>query len=361
MLYWLTQQFAAQVSGLHVFAYLTFRAILATSSALGLSLIVGPSMIARLSSYQIGQVVRDDGPPTHLLKAGTPTMGGALILVTTLVSTLLWAELDNRLVWMVLAVTFAFGLIGFYDDYLKLVVRNPKGLVARWKYLWQSVVGLAAAATLYYTAAEPVETMLFLPFVKNFQAPLSAFGFIAIAYLMIVGMSNAVNLTDGLDGLAIMPAALVAAALGIFAYASGNSVFAHYLQIPDIRGAGELLIFCSALAGAGLGFLWFNSYPAQVFMGDVGALAIGAALGLLAVIVRQEVVVLVMGGVFVLETASVILQVASFKLTGKRIFRMAPIHHHFELKGWAEPKVIVRFWIISFLLVLAGLATLKLR
>jgi phospho-N-acetylmuramoyl-pentapeptide-transferase len=262
---------------------------------------------------------------------------------------------------MVLAVTFAFGLIGFYDDYLKLVVRNPKGLVARWKYFWQSVAGLAAATTLYYTAAEPAETMLFLPFVKNFQAPLTAFGFIAIAYLMIVGMSNAVNLTDGLDGLAIMPAALVAAALGIFAYASGNSVFAHYLQIPDIRGAGELLIFCSALAGAGLGFLWFNSYPAQVFMGDVGALAIGAALGLLAVIVRQEVVVLVMGGVFVLETASVILQVASFKLTGRRIFRMAPIHHHFELKGWAEPKVIVRFWIISFLLVLAGLATLKLR
>ena len=361
MLYWLTQQFAGQVSGLHVFSYLTFRAILATSSALGLSLIVGPSMIARLSSYQIGQVVRDDGPPTHLLKAGTPTMGGALILVTTLVSTLLWAELDNRLVWMVLAVTFAFGLIGFYDDYLKLVVRNPKGLVARWKYFWQSVAGLAAATTLYYTAAEPAETMLFLPFVKNFQAPLTAFGFIAIAYLMIVGMSNAVNLTDGLDGLAIMPAALVAAALGIFAYASGNSVFAHYLQIPDIRGAGELLIFCSALAGAGLGFLWFNSYPAQVFMGDVGALAIGAALGLLAVIVRQEVVVLVMGGVFVLETASVILQVASFKLTGRRIFRMAPTHHHFELKGWAEPKVIVRFWIISFLLVLAGLATLKLR
>ncbi|HYM28294.1 MAG TPA: phospho-N-acetylmuramoyl-pentapeptide-transferase [Steroidobacteraceae bacterium] len=361
MLYWLTQQFAGQLSGLHVFSYLTFRAILATSSALGLSLIVGPSMIARLSSYQIGQVVRDDGPPTHLLKAGTPTMGGALILVTTLVSTLLWAELGNRLVWMVLAVTFAFGLIGFYDDYLKLVVRNPKGLVPRWKYFWQSVAGLAAAATLYYTAAEPAETMLFLPFVKNFQAPLNAFGFIAIAYLMIVGMSNAVNLTDGLDGLAIMPAAMVAAALGIFAYASGNSVFAHYLQIPDIRGAGELLIFCAALAGAGLGFLWFNSYPAQVFMGDVGALAIGAALGLLAVIVRQELVVLVMGGLFVLETASVILQVASFKLTGKRIFRMAPIHHHFELKGWAEPKVIVRFWIISFLLVLAGLATLKLR
>ena len=361
MLYWLTQQFAGHISGLHVFSYLTFRAILATASALGLSLLVGPSMIARLSRYQIGQVVRDDGPATHLLKAGTPTMGGTLILVTTLVSTLLWAELASRLVWLVLGVTFAFGLIGFYDDYLKLVVRNPRGLAARWKYIWQSVAGLATAATLYYTATEPAETALFLPFVKNFQLPLSAFGFIALAYLMIVGMSNAVNLTDGLDGLAIMPAALVSAALGIFAYASGNAVFAHYLQIPDIRGAGELLIFCASLAGAGLGFLWFNSYPAQVFMGDVGALAIGAALGVIAVIVRQELVALLMGGVFVLETASVILQVASFKLTGRRLFRMAPIHHHFELKGWAEPKVIVRFWIISLLLVLAGLATLKLR
>jgi phospho-N-acetylmuramoyl-pentapeptide-transferase len=361
MLYWLTQQFAGHVSGLHVFSYLTFRAILATASALGLSLIIGPSLISRLSRYQIGQVVRDDGPPTHLLKAGTPTMGGTLILITTLVSTLLWAEPTSRLVWLVLGVTFAFGLIGLYDDYLKLVVKNPRGLVPRWKYFWQSVAGLATAATLYYTAAEPAETTLFLPFIKSFHAPLTAFGFILIAYLMIVGMSNAVNLTDGLDGLAIMPAALVCAALGIFAYASGNSVFAHYLQIPDIRGAGELLIFCASLAGAGLGFLWFNSYPAQVFMGDVGALAIGAAIGVMAVIVRQELVVLVMGGVFVLETASVILQVASYKLTGKRIFRMAPIHHHFELKGWAEPKVIVRFWIISLLLVLAGLATLKLR
>ncbi|HLJ37753.1 MAG TPA: phospho-N-acetylmuramoyl-pentapeptide-transferase [Steroidobacteraceae bacterium] len=361
MLYWITQQFAGHVAGAHVFTYLTFRAILATASALGLSLIVGPSMIERLSRYQIGQVVRDDGPPTHLLKAGTPTMGGTLILVTTLVSTLLWAELGNRLVWTVLAVTFAFGFIGFYDDYLKLVVRNPKGLVARWKYFWQSIAGLATAAVLYYTATDPAETTLFLPFLKTFHEPLTAFGFILIAYLMIVGMSNAVNLTDGLDGLAIMPAALVASALGIFAYASGNAVFAHYLQIPEIRGAGELLVFCASLAGAGLGFLWFNSYPAQVFMGDVGALAIGASIGVLAVIVRQELVVLLMGGVFVLETASVILQVASFKLTGKRIFRMAPIHHHFELKGWAEPKVIVRFWIISFLLVLAGLATLKLR
>jgi len=361
MLYWITQQLAGHVTGLRVFSYLSFRAILATASALGLSLIIGPPLIERLVRGQIGQVVRDDGPPTHLLKAGTPTMGGTLILITTLVSTLMWAELTNRLVWTVLGVTFAFGLIGFYDDYLKLVVKNPKGLVPRWKYFWQSVAGLATAVTLYYTATEPAETTLFLPFLKSFHAPLTAFGFILIAYLMIVGMSNAVNLTDGLDGLAIMPAALVSSALGIFAYASGNAVYAHYLQIPDIRGAGELLIFCASLAGAGLGFLWFNSYPAQVFMGDVGALAIGAAIGVLAVIVRQELVALVMGGVFVLETASVILQVASFKLTGRRIFRMAPIHHHFELKGWAEPKVIVRFWIISLLLVLAGLATLKLR
>jgi phospho-N-acetylmuramoyl-pentapeptide-transferase len=361
MLYWLTQLFEPRISWLHVFTYLTFRAILAVVSALGLSLIIGPSLIANLSRYQIGQVVRDDGPQSHLPKAGTPTMGGALILTTTLVSTLLWSELTNRLVWLVLAVTFAFGFIGFYDDYLKLVVKNPKGLAPRWKYLWQSLAGLATAAAIYYTSTEPAETTLFLPLFKTFHVPLSAFGFISIAYLMIVGMSNAVNLTDGLDGLAIMPAALVAIALGIFAYASGNAVFAHYLQIPNIRGAGELLIFCAALAGAGFGFLWFNSYPAQVFMGDIGALALGAALGVLAVIVRQELVVLVMGGLFVLETASVILQVASFKLTGKRIFKMAPLHHHFELKGWAEPKVIVRFWIVSLLLVLAGLATLKLR
>jgi phospho-N-acetylmuramoyl-pentapeptide-transferase len=359
--YWLFQHLNGWYSGFNVFQYLTLRAILATVSSLALSLIVGPSVIDRLTRYQIGQVVRDDGPQTHLVKAGTPTMGGALILVTTLVSTLAWAELANRLVWTVLAVTFAFGLIGFYDDYLKLVVRNPRGLVARWKYFWQSVAGLSTAGTLYYTATSHAETTLFLPFFKTFAEPLSAFSFITLAYLMIVGMSNAVNLTDGLDGLAIMPATLVITALGVFAYVSGNAVFANYLQIPEIRGAGELIIFCGALAGAGLGFLWFNAYPAQVFMGDVGALAIGASIGVIAVIVRQEVVALVMGGVFVLETASVILQVGSFKLRGKRIFKMAPIHHHFELKGWAEPKVIVRFWIISLILVLCGLATLKLR
>ena len=361
MLYWLANRLVSWYSGFNVFSYLTFRAILAMGSSLVISLLVGPGMIQRLSRYQIGQVVRDDGPQSHLPKAGTPTMGGTLILVTTLVSTLLWAQLDSRQVWLVLAVTFAFGLIGFLDDYLKLVVRNARGLPARWKYLFQSIFGLASAAVLYYTASVPAERTLYLPFVKSFAEPLPAAVFITIAYFMTVGMSNAVNLTDGLDGLAIMPAALVSAALGIFAYASGNAVFAHYLEIPMIPGAGELLIFCSALSGAGLGFLWFNAYPAQVFMGDVGALAIGAALGMIAVMVRQELVALVMGGVFVLETASVILQVASFKLTGRRIFRMAPLHHHFELKGWAEPKVIVRFWIISLILVLAGLATLKLR
>jgi phospho-N-acetylmuramoyl-pentapeptide-transferase len=274
---------------------------------------------------------------------------------------LLWADLSNRFVWIVMAVTFAFGLIGFYDDYLKLVKRNPRGLIARWKYFWQSLAGLAASLVLFYTAKSPADTTLYLPFLKDFALPLGALSFVLLSYFMIVGMSNAVNLTDGLDGLAIMPATMVAGALGVFAYASGNAVFAGYLAIPQVAAAGEVLVFCAALVGAGLGFLWFNSYPAQVFMGDIGALALGAALGVIAVIVRQELVALVMGGIFVLETASVILQVASFKLTGKRLFRMAPIHHHFELKGWAEPKVIVRFWIITFLLVLAGLATLKLR
>jgi phospho-N-acetylmuramoyl-pentapeptide-transferase len=361
MLYWLTQQFTGRIGGLHVFSYLTFRAILATASALGLSLLVGPPLISRLSRYQIGQVVRDDGPPTHLLKAGTPTMGGTLILVTTLVSTLLWSELSNRLVWTVLGVTFAFGLIGFYDDYLKLVVRNPKGLAPRWKYLWQSVAGLATAATLYFTATEPAETTLFLPFFKTFHAPLSAFGFIVLSYLMIVGMSNAVNLTDGLDGLAIMPTVMVGSALGIFAYVTGRADFSSYLFLPHIPGAGELTVFCAAIAGAGLGFLWFNAYPAEVFMGDVGALGLGAALGAIAVIVRQEIVLFVMGGVFVIETLSVVIQVISFKLTGRRVFRMAPLHHHYELKGWKENQVVVRFWIVTMLLVLFGLTTLKLR
>ncbi|MEY3712913.1 MAG: hypothetical protein RL321_533 [Pseudomonadota bacterium] len=361
MLLWLTQEFADTLRFLNVFSYLTMRAILAALSALAISLLIGPWMIERLSRYQIGQVIREEGPQTHFKKAGTPTMGGLLILVAILASTLLWADLGNRFVWVVLGVTALFGLVGFWDDYLKLIKKNSKGLIARYKYFWQSVGGLAAALVLWYTAKSPADTTLYLPFLKNFALPLGFVGFVVLTYLMIVGMSNAVNLTDGLDGLAIMPAVMVAAALGVFAYASGNAVFASYLAIPAVPQAGELLIVCAALVGAGLGFLWFNTYPAQVFMGDIGALALGAALGTIAVIVRQELVVLVMGGIFVLETASVILQVASFKLTGKRIFRMAPIHHHFELKGWAEPKVIVRFWIITFFLVLAGLATLKLR
>jgi phospho-N-acetylmuramoyl-pentapeptide-transferase len=361
VLYWVAQQLAEHYNAFNVFSYLTLRGILAVISALLLSLVIGPRMIESLSRYQIGQQVRGDGPQSHLKKAGTPTMGGALIIVAIAIATLLWADLRNRYIWIILGVTLTFGLIGFYDDYLKLVVGNSKGLASRWKYFWQSVAGMAAAFVLYFTAHSPAETTLFLPVLKNFAQPLSAFGFITLTYLMIVGMSNAVNLTDGLDGLAIMPAAMVAGALGIFAYASGNAIFANYLSIPAIRGAGEVLIFCGALVGAGLGFLWFNAYPAQVFMGDIGALALGAALGVISVIVRQEVIVLLMGGVFVVETASVILQVGSYKLRGKRLFRMAPIHHHFELKGWAEPKVIVRFWIMSLLLVLAGLATLKVR
>ncbi|MCU0760505.1 MAG: phospho-N-acetylmuramoyl-pentapeptide-transferase [Steroidobacteraceae bacterium] len=361
MLLWLARELSAELTFLNVFSYLTLRAILAATSALAIALLIGPWMIERLSRYQIGQVVRDDGPKTHLKKAGTPTMGGLLILVAIAVATLLWADLANRFVWVVLGVTAIFGAVGFVDDYLKLIKKNPRGLVARWKYFWQSVGGIGAALVLWYTAKSPADTTFYLPFVKSFAVPLGFLAFLLLTYLMIVGMSNAVNLTDGLDGLAIMPAVMVAAALGVFAYASGNAVFAQYLAIPAVPQAGELLIFCAALGGAGLGFLWFNSYPAQVFMGDIGALAIGGALGAIAVIVRQELVVLVMGGIFVLETASVILQVASFKLTGKRIFRMAPIHHHFELKGWAEPKVIVRFWIITLFLVLAGLSTLKLR
>ena len=361
MLYWLTRQLAEYQSGFNVFSYLTLRGVLAVSSALLISLWIGPAMIRRLSRYQIGQQVRDDGPQTHLKKAGTPTMGGALIIVTIVLTTLLWADLRNRHVWIILGVTLSFGLIGFYDDYLKLVVGNSKGLAPRWKYTWQSVAGLGAALVLWYTARTPAETTLFLPIVKDFALPLGAVAFVPLTYLMIVGMSNAVNLTDGLDGLAIMPAAMVAGALGVFAWASDNVNLVSYLQIPPVPGAGEVMIFCGAMVGAGLGFLWFNTYPAQVFMGDVGALALGAALGAVAIIVRQEVVALLMGGIFVLETASVILQVASYKLTGKRIFRMAPIHHHFELKGWAEPKVIVRFWILSLLLTLAGLATLKVR
>ena len=361
MLLYLTEYLAKYYSGFHVFQYLTLRGILAAATTLLMALIIGPTMIEMLSKYQIGQRVRTDGPQTHLTKSGTPTMGGGLILVAMAFGTLLWADLSSRFVWILLATTMAFGLIGFYDDYLKLVKGNSKGLAARYKYLAQSVVALVAALVLHGLHQTAAETSLYVPFFKTVAVPMTTIGFVVFAYFVIVGTSNAVNLTDGLDGLAIMPAVMVAAALGVFAYVIGNIKFAAYLQIPYINGAGEVLIFSATLVGAGLGFLWFNSYPAQVFMGDVGALAIGAALGTMAVIVRQEIVLAVMGGVFVLETVSVMLQVASFKLTGKRIFRMAPIHHHFELKGWAEPKVIVRFWIISFVLVLAGLATLKIR
>ncbi|MDX1568945.1 MAG: phospho-N-acetylmuramoyl-pentapeptide-transferase [Xanthomonadales bacterium] len=347
-------------SGFNVFSYVTFRTILSALTALALSLLVGPWMISRLSAYQMGQPIRRDGPQSHLAKAGTPTMGGALILVAVLVATVLWADLKNQYVWVVVAVTAAFGVIGWIDDYRKLVLKDSRGLPARWKYLLQSIAGLGAAVYLYMNADSPVETQLIVPFFKDVAIPLGIL-FVPLAYCVVVGTSNAVNLTDGLDGLAIMPTVLVAAALGIFAYASGHAVFAPYLGIPHVSGTGELAIFCGALAGAGLGFLWFNTYPAQVFMGDIGALAMGAALGTIAVIVRQELVLFIMGGVFVMETVSVILQVASYKLTGKRIFRMAPIHHHFELKGWPEPRVIVRFWIITVVLVLVGLATLKVR
>ena len=361
MLYWAAKHLAAHVSLFNVFAYLTLRSILAAMTALAIALLVGPFMIARLARYQIGQVVRTDGPQSHLPKAGTPTMGGLLIIFAVVMTTVLWGDLVNRFVLIALGVTIGFGLIGFYDDYLKLVVGNSRGLIARWKYFWQTVLGVVAAILLYHLAHSPTVTAFHVPFFKSVALPLGAGGFVLLGYLMIVGMSNAVNLTDGLDGLAIGPAVMVAGALAIFAYLSGNAVFANYLQITAVPGAGELAVFCGAIVGAGLGFLWFNAYPAQVFMGDIGALALGAALGCVGFIVRQEIITLLMGGIFVLETASVILQVASFKLTGRRIFRMAPIHHHFELKGWAEPKIIVRFWIISILLVLAGLATLKLR
>lgn len=360
MLYWLLEYLQEYLRSFAVFQYLTVRAILGVLTALGFSLLLGPWFIRRLTELRIGQAVRTDGPQTHLAKSGTPTMGGALILSAIFVSTLLWSNLSNRYVWVVLIVTAIFGAVGWVDDYRKVAKRDPKGLPARWKYFWQSVAGLGAAIFLYMTAQNPAETQLFIPFFKNVALNMGLF-YIVFTYFVIVGTSNAVNLTDGLDGLAIMPSVMVAGALALIAYLAGHSQFSEYLNIAYIPGAGELVVFCCALVGAGLGFLWFNTYPAQVFMGDVGALALGAALGLIAVIVRHEFVLFIMGGIFVLETVSVILQVASFKLTGRRIFRMAPIHHHFELKGWPEPRVIVRFWIITLVLVLIGLATLKLR
>jgi phospho-N-acetylmuramoyl-pentapeptide-transferase len=360
MLVLLAEQLTRFYSGFNVFQYLTLRAILGVLTALFISFVVGPAMIRRLSYHQIGQQVRDDGPQSHLDKAGTPTMGGALILVSITIATLLWADPRNLYVWVVLLVTLAFGTIGWIDDYRKLVLRNSKGLSARSKYFWQSCAGLAAAVLLFAVARTPVETQLIVPFFKEVALNLEWF-FIPLAYFVIVGSSNAVNLTDGLDGLAIMPTVMVAGALGVFVYVAGNVKFASYLAVPYVAGVGEVIVFCGAMVGAGLGFLWFNAYPAQVFMGDVGALALGAALGVIAVVVRQELVLLIMGGVFAMETISVIMQVISFKLTGRRIFRMAPLHHHFELKGWPEPRVIVRFWIVTVMLVLIGLATLKIR
>jgi phospho-N-acetylmuramoyl-pentapeptide-transferase len=389
MLLELAQWLARDQRFFAVFNYITLRAVLATLTALAIGLFAGPWLIRKLAQMKIGQAVRTDGPQTHLAKSGTPTMGGALILVGVGFATLMWADLSNRFVWAVLLVTLGFGAIGWVDDYRKVVHRNPKGLSAGAKYFWQSVIGLLAAVYLAFAVpagsnAEvlslamqwfrsgfdidlPQRADLIVPFFKTISYPLGVLGFIVLTYFVIVGTSNAVNLTDGADGLAIMPAVLVASALGLFAYVTGNAVFAKYLLIPYVPGAGELIVFCGAIAGAGLAFLWFNAYPAQVFMGDVGALALGGALGTIAVIVRQEIVLFIMGGVFVAETISVMLQVGYFKYTkrrygvGKRIFRMAPLHHHFEVGGVKESQVVVRFWIVTMMLVLIGLSTLKLR
>jgi phospho-N-acetylmuramoyl-pentapeptide-transferase len=383
MLLALANWLATDIRTFNVFSYITLRAVLAAMTALVISFLVGPRMIRKLAQYKIGQAVRDDGPQSHLPKAGTPTMGGALILVSIAITTLLWADLRNRFVWVVLLVTLGFGAIGWIDDYRKVVYRNSKGLSVRAKFVAQSLIGLLAAVYLAFSVSAPSNTRflqlflawlvsgfsldlspkadLIVPFFKTVSYPLGVWGFIVLSYCVIVGASNAVNLTDGLDGLAIMPTAMIAGALAIFAYATGRADYSTYLLLPHIPGAGELSVICGAIVGAGLGFLWFNAYPAEVFMGDVGALALGAALGAIAIIVRQEIVLAIMGGVFVVETLSVMIQVGSFKLTGRRVFRMAPIHHHYELKGWKENQVVVRFWIITMLLVLFGLSTLKLR
>ena len=361
MLLTLSQWLAQDIRAFNVFSYITLRTVLAALTALVISFIIGPVMIRKLTAYKIGQSVRDDGPQTHLVKTGTPTMGGALILTAIVLTTLLWSDLNNRYVWVVLATTLGFGVIGWVDDYRKVVHRNPKGLSARAKFFWQSLIALVVALYLASIAEISAQTDMIVPFFKEVAIPLGVTGFVVLSYFVIVGTSNAVNLTDGLDGLAIMPTVMISSALAVFAYAAGHVVFAKYLGIPYIPNAGELAVFCGAMAGAGLAFLWFNAYPAEVFMGDVGALALGAALGIVTVIVRQEIVLVIMGGVFVVEALSVMLQVASFKLLGKRIFRMAPLHHHFELKGWKENQVVVRFWIITFILVLVGLSTLKLR
>ncbi|MEZ7912918.1 MAG: phospho-N-acetylmuramoyl-pentapeptide-transferase [Propionivibrio sp.] len=362
MLLELAQWLAQDIRGFNVFNYITLRAVLAAMTALIISFVAGPRVIRWLAAKKIGQAVRQEGPQTHLVKSGTPTMGGALILISIAVTTLLWGDLSNRYIWVLLIVTLGFGAIGWYDDWKKVVYRDPRGLASRWKYFWQSVIGLVVAVYLALTASVPAQMELIVPFFKTVSYPLGAIGFVILTYLVIVGTSNAVNLTDGLDGLAIMPTVMIAGALAIFAYVAGNAVFARYLLMPYIPGAGELAVFLGAMAGAGLGFLWFNAYPAEVFMGDVGALALGGALGTVAVIVRQEIVLAIMGGVFVAETLSVAMQVLYYRFTGgKRIFRMAPLHHHFELGGWKETQVVVRFWIITIMLVLVGLSTLKIR
>jgi phospho-N-acetylmuramoyl-pentapeptide-transferase len=380
----LFQLLAQDVRSFNIFSYLTLRAVLAAATALVIGLLAGPRVIRKLTELKIGQAVRTDGPQSHLSKSGTPTMGGALILIAVGITTLLWADLSNRFVWVVLLVSIGFGWIGWVDDYRKVVRRNPKGMAASEKYFWQSVIGLTAALYLAFAISAPstervwvlmlgwvangfsidlpARADLIVPFFKNVAYPMGVFGFVILSYFVIVGTSNAVNLTDGLDGLAILPASMVGAALGVFAYVVGRADFSRYLLFPYVPGAGEVAIICAAIAGAGLAFLWFNAYPAQVFMGDVGALALGGALGTIAVITRQEIVLFIMGGVFVAETASVMLQVAYFRWTGgKRIFRMAPLHHHFELSGWKENQVVVRFWIITIMLVLIGLSTLKVR
>ncbi|HTH45481.1 MAG TPA: phospho-N-acetylmuramoyl-pentapeptide-transferase [Oxalicibacterium sp.] len=389
MLYWLAQHFQDQFGPLRVFTFITSRAVFATMTALLIGLFAGPAVIRLLTRLKVGQAVRDNGPQTHLIKSGTPTMGGALILLGIGISTLLWTDLSNRFVWVVLIVTLGFGTIGWVDDYRKVVYKDPKGMASKEKYFWQSLIGLFASVYLAFSVSAPSNSQfldlfvawiqsgfsmslppkadLIVPFFKTISYPLGVWGFIALTYFVIVGTSNAVNLTDGLDGLAIMPTVMVGTALGLFAYLTGSATYSKYLLIPHIPGAGELIIFCGAMAGAGLSFLWFNAHPAQVFMGDVGALALGGALGTIAVIVRQEVVLFIMGGVFVVETLSVMLQVGYFKYTkwrtgtGRRILLMAPLHHHYEQKGWKETQVVVRFWIITMMLVLFGLSTLKLR
>jgi phospho-N-acetylmuramoyl-pentapeptide-transferase len=362
MLLELAQWLAKDIRTFNVFNYITLRAVLAALTALLISFIFGPLVIRWLAEKKVGQAVRDDGPKSHLTKAGTPTMGGALILVSITITTLLWGDLSNRYLWVVLFVTLGFGAVGWVDDWRKVVHRDPKGLASRWKYFWTSAIALGAASYLGLTATLPAQLELIVPFFKSIAYPLGAIGFIVLTYFVINGTGHAVNLTDGLDGLAIMPTVMVGSALAIFAYVAGHAGFSKYLGVPHIPGAAELAVFCGAMAGAGLGFLWFNAYPAEVFMGDVGALALGAALGTVAVIVRQEVVLFIMGGLFVAEALSVMAQVLYFKWTGgKRIFRMAPLHHHYELGGWKETQVVVRFWIITIMLVLFGLSTLKLR